>query len=225
MYWISNWNGIYHVQTFFFSSFFLTQNRWVSCFGTLCILVCHQLLRLILQRVILQRVGNQHPFAAELLATHHLPGGLLRSSAFVHDTFLLYVQLAYYGQAHLACNHVSIRNTISTPPGSMLPPQCCPRLGRNRCGRGSLVRLLLCGAKRRMAEDGGVWRRSCCCRCVRETPKGSWWWRSIDPSRKTKPRMQEAAGGTDARSIRSLVPDKAQDYGWWKEWIGECTDG
>lgn len=64
---------------------------------------------------------KQHLFAAELLATHHLPGVLLRSAAFLHDSFLLYVQMAHYGQSHLVCNHVSISNTISTRPGSMLP--------------------------------------------------------------------------------------------------------
>lgn len=65
-------------------------------------------------------MGNQHNFAAELLATYHLPGVFLRSTAFLHDSFLLYVQMAHYGQPHLACNHVSISNTISAPLRSML---------------------------------------------------------------------------------------------------------
>lgn len=46
---------------------------------------------------------------------------LQSSTPFLHDSFLLCVQMPHYGQPHLAHNHVSISNTISTGPGSMLP--------------------------------------------------------------------------------------------------------
>lgn len=66
-------------------------------------------------------MGNQHPFAVGIAGNTSFPGVLLRSTAFLHDSFLLYVQIAHYGQLHLACYHVSTSNTISTPLGSMLP--------------------------------------------------------------------------------------------------------
>lgn len=84
------------------------------------IAMCYQWFSLICQ-FILSYVGNQLLFPIQQTPPHHLPGVSPHSTIFLHDNFLLCVQKDYYGQHRLARNHVSMNNTISTAPGSMLP--------------------------------------------------------------------------------------------------------
>lgn len=156
-------------------------------------------------------VGNES-FAAEQLAPYHFPH--LPSEAFLHDSFLLYVQMVHYGQPHLAClNKQRCFNTAwinARQRGARLRRIDCT-LCQTRLIR-ALLLLLLCGAKCRCHEDGDAWRR-CCCR-VRETEEEKGKVRYDVKSIQVGERAQVAGScrGMDAQSIRTPVPDKAQDY-------------
>lgn len=132
-----------------------------------------------------------------------------------HECFFVSVQPAHYGQPYLACNRVSIRNTISTPPGSMLPSVArgSGEIDAPFVGRGSFVRCCslvqnadACG--RRCMKGGAATASG---RQRRE--KGEDYYDVV--SIQVGKQVQDAGScrGTDARSIRSLVPDKAEDYG------------
>lgn len=137
-------------------------------------------------------------------------------TAFLHDGFLLYVQIAHYGQRHLARNQVSISNTISTAPGSMLP-----RVARGSggidvafVGGDSFVCCAL-WCKMQMPQDKDIWRRRCC--CIRKKEKG------MGEDHYDIVLIQVGKQGQDAGSCRelcsiSLIPGVRKSKGLpWKK--------
>lgn len=196
-------------------------DRNLSWSGPFNILSSHHVCWLICECACAYWVGNKHPFTSELLAAHHLPTVLLRTPAFPHHTSLLYAQTARYGQPHLACNQVSISNTISAPHGSMLL-QLYTWHRRNQF-------TLLSGSFmwcRRLESKAEVV-------LLRQEDRGGKMgggilWRSIDPNWQTSPGCRKLQGGRmldwsdpwcqTKRRIMDVCMEERMDgrkHGWW----------